>query len=46
VPSEVNNILIINKVITPGRVTAIIVNERLAAEHRYGARAASRVGGS
>jgi hypothetical protein len=29
VPSEVNNILIINKVITPGRVTAIIVNERL-----------------
>jgi hypothetical protein len=25
----VNNILIINKVITPGRVTAIIVNERL-----------------
>ena len=29
VPSGVNNILIINKVITPGRVTAIIVNERL-----------------
>jgi hypothetical protein len=25
----VNNILIINKVVTPGRVTAIIVNERL-----------------
>jgi hypothetical protein len=29
VPSGVNNILIINKVMTPGRVTAIIVNERL-----------------
>ena len=29
VPSGVNNILIINKVITPGRVTAIIVKERL-----------------
>jgi hypothetical protein len=29
VPSGVNNILIINKVITPGRVAAIIVNERL-----------------
>ena len=29
VPSGVNNILIINKVITPGQVTAIIVNERL-----------------
>jgi hypothetical protein len=29
VPSGVNNILIINKVITPDRVTAIIVNERL-----------------
>jgi len=29
VPSGVNNILIINKVITPGRVTAIIVHERL-----------------
>ena len=28
-PSGVNNILIINKVMTPGRVTAIIVNERL-----------------
>jgi len=25
----VNNILIINKVMTPGRVTAIIVEERL-----------------
>jgi len=25
----VNNILIINKVMTPGRVTAIIVKERL-----------------
>jgi hypothetical protein len=25
----VNNLLIINKVITPGRVTAIIVKERL-----------------
>jgi len=25
----VNNILIINKVMTPGQVTAIIVNERL-----------------
>ncbi len=29
VPSGVNNILIIDKVITPGRVTAIIVKERL-----------------
>jgi LUD domain len=29
VPSGVNNILIINKVVTPGRVTAIIVNDRL-----------------
>ena len=29
VPSGVNNILIINKVMTPGRITAIIVNERL-----------------
>ena len=29
VPSGVNNIVIINKVITPGRVTAIIVKERL-----------------
>jgi hypothetical protein len=29
VPSGVNNILIINRAITPGRVTAIIVNERL-----------------
>ncbi len=29
VPSGVNNILIINKVMTAGRVTAIIVNERL-----------------
>jgi hypothetical protein len=29
VPSGVNNILVINKVITPGRVAAIIVNERL-----------------
>jgi len=29
VPSGVNNILIINKVITAGRLTAIIVNERL-----------------
>ncbi len=29
VPSGVNNILIINKVVAPGRVTAIIVNERL-----------------
>jgi len=28
-PSGVNNILVINKVVTPGRVTAIIVNERL-----------------
>ena len=26
---RVNNILIINKAVTPGRVTAIIVNERL-----------------
>jgi LUD domain len=29
VPSGVNNIVIVNKVITPGRVTAIIVKERL-----------------
>ena len=29
VPSGVNNILIINKAITPGRITAIIVKERL-----------------
>src|SRR5690349_14803997 len=29
VPSGVNNILVINKVVTPGRITAIIVNERL-----------------
>ena len=29
VPSGVNNILIINKVITADRVTAIIVSERL-----------------
>jgi hypothetical protein len=29
VPSGVNNILVINKVITPGRVTPIIVSERL-----------------
>jgi hypothetical protein len=29
VPSGVNNILIINKVMTPGRVTAIIVKEHL-----------------
>ena len=29
VPSGVNNILIINKTVAPGRVTAIIVNERL-----------------
>ena len=29
VPSGVNNILIINKTVTPGRVTVIIVKERL-----------------
>jgi hypothetical protein len=29
VPSGVNNILIINKVMTPGRITAIIVRESL-----------------
>jgi hypothetical protein len=29
VPSGVNNILIINKAVTPGRITAIIVKERL-----------------
>ena len=29
VPSGVNNILIINKAVTPGRITAIIVNEHL-----------------
>jgi hypothetical protein len=28
-PSGVNNILIINKAVTPGRVTAIIVSDRL-----------------
>ncbi len=34
VPSGVNNILIINKAVTPGRVTAIIVNERLGGQCR------------
>jgi hypothetical protein len=29
VPSGVNNILVINKVMTLGRITAIIVKERL-----------------
>jgi hypothetical protein len=29
VPSGVNNILIINKAVTAGRVTAVIVRERL-----------------
>jgi len=29
VPSGVNNVLIINKVVTPGRITAILVNEPL-----------------
>jgi hypothetical protein len=29
VPSGVNNILIVNHAMAPGRVTAIIVNERL-----------------
>jgi len=29
VPSGVNNILVINRAVSPGRVTAIIVNERL-----------------
>jgi len=29
VPSGVNNILVINKVVTPGRITAIIAKERL-----------------
>ena len=29
VPSGVNNILIVNKAVTPGRVTAIIVKEHL-----------------
>ena len=29
VPSGVNNVLVINKVITPGRITAILVNEPL-----------------
>jgi hypothetical protein len=28
-PSGVNNILVVNKVVTPGRVTAMIVKERL-----------------
>jgi LUD domain len=46
VPSGVNNVLIINKAVTPGRVTAIIVKERLGFDHRRGASAASRAGGS
>jgi YkgG family uncharacterized protein len=29
VPSGVNNVLIVNRVITPGRITAILVNEQL-----------------
>jgi hypothetical protein len=29
VPSGVNNILVINKVMTPGRITANILKERL-----------------
>jgi hypothetical protein len=29
VPSGVNNLLIINKAIAPGRITAILVNEQL-----------------
>ena len=29
VPSGVNNILIINRVVAPGRVSAIVVKERL-----------------
>jgi hypothetical protein len=29
VPSGVNNILIVNKVLVPGRVTAILVREQL-----------------
>jgi hypothetical protein len=29
VPSGVNNILVINRVLAPGRVTAILVRERL-----------------
>lgn len=29
VPSGVNNVLIINRVVASGRVTAILVNERL-----------------
>jgi hypothetical protein len=29
VASGVNNILVINKVMTPGRVTAVIVKDRL-----------------
>jgi hypothetical protein len=33
VPSGVNNILVINKVMTPGRVTAIIVKEHWASDH-------------
>ena len=46
VPSGVNNILIINKVLAPGRVTAIIVYERLASDDIHSASATSRVGGS
>lgn len=29
VPSGVNNILVVNKAIAPGRITAILVNETL-----------------
>lgn len=29
VPSEVNNILIINKATVPGRITALLVNESI-----------------
>ena len=29
VPSGVNNVLVINKVIVPGRITAILVNQSL-----------------
>ena len=44
--SGANNILIINKVVTVGRVIAIIVYERPASDHSEVASAASRVGGS
>jgi hypothetical protein len=43
VPSGVNNILIINKAVTPGRITAIIVNDRLGFLSPRGRRSRPRV---